>query len=175
MPAVAEELCDPQPVALLEPLLLAVTAEAPLAPLQPIAAATAAFFSQAAFIAGVHWAAAAALQPAALFPVLEAAVALVALVAWAEQPPSAATVGACPFTEATTALAVVVDPAVAVLALLWASHAWATVAVQANADRARASSRSDFMDPTSRKVLAAEALARFGERAPSKLYMGTIG
>jgi hypothetical protein len=131
-------LCMAQPFAL--PPLLAVTADVPLA---------AASFAHAAFIAGVHWAAISALQPAALFPALEATVAVVALVAWAQHPPSA---DAFPFTEATTAFVVVVDPALAVLALFWASHACAAVAVQANANRARASSRSDFMDPTSRKV-----------------------
>src|SRR5262252_9439421 len=66
--------CVPQPIAL--PELLAVTAEAPLALLQPIAAAVAASWLHAA------------------------------LMAVAEQPPSAATVGVCPFTEATTAFAV---------------------------------------------------------------------
>jgi hypothetical protein len=105
--------------------------------------------AHAAFIAGVHWAAISALQSAALFAVLAGTAAVVALVAWAQHPPSA---DVFPFTEATTALVVVVDPALAVLALFWASHACAAVAVQANARRVRASSRSDFMDPTSRKV-----------------------
>src|SRR5262245_8483673 len=97
-------------------------------------------------------------QPLAL-PVL-LAVTVVAepqLIACAAQPPSAGTAGVVetwPFDEATTAFVVVADPALAVLAaLFWASHAWAVGAVQANATAARASSRSDFMDPTSRKVM----------------------
>jgi len=91
-----------------------------------MAAATAAFDWQAAFIAPVHWA-----EPAG-------------------QPAAGA---ACtPLAEATTAFVVVVDPALAVFVVLLASHAWAHVAVQAHAKKASASSRIDFMDPTSRKV-----------------------
>jgi hypothetical protein len=150
--------CAPQPPDLLVPVLLAVVAEAPLAAEQPIAAATAAFCWQAAFIAPVHWAAAAAEQPP-----------FAAVVACAAQPPSAGAACTCPFAEATTAFAVVVDPAFAVLVALLASHAWASVAVQAHAMRARASSRSDFMDPTSRKVMAPRHSLIRGAR-PLELY-----
>jgi hypothetical protein len=98
-----------------------------------MAAATAAFDWQAAFIAAVHWA-----EPAG-----QAALAA---------HPAAVGAACTPFAEATTAFVVVVDPAFAVFVVLLASHAWAHVAVHAHAKRKSASSRSDFMDPTSRKV-----------------------
>jgi len=98
-----------------------------------MAAATAAFDWQAAFIAAVHWA-----DPAGQLTL-------------AGQP-AAAGAACAPFAEATTAFVVVVDPALAVFVVLLASHAWAHVAVQAHAKKASASSRIDFMDPTSRKV-----------------------
>jgi len=102
---------------------------------------------QAAFIAPVQ-VAEAALEPQAL----AADVADPALPGAPAHPPSAGAACTWPLAEATTAFAVVVDPALAVFVVLLASHAWASVAVQANAKRASASGRSDFMDPTSRKV-----------------------
>jgi hypothetical protein len=130
-------LCIAQPLAL--PVLPAVTADVPLALPQPIVAAMAALLWHAAFISGVHCAAISAVHPeACVFP----------------------------FAEATTAFVVVVDPAFAVLALLWASHAWATVAVQANAIRARTSSRSDFMVSDLPEGDDAEGTRSFGEQAP---------
>src|SRR5262249_2313117 len=137
--AVVAEPWNPQPIAL--PPLLAVVAEAPL-PLQPIAAATLAFFSHAAFVAPVHCA-----------PVI----------ACAEQPPSALTAGTCPFDEATTAFAVVEELPLLAFAVFGASHAQTAEAVQAKANMARASSRNDFMDPTSRKVVSPRTRS-IGER-----------
>src|SRR5262245_22255982 len=114
-------------------------------------------------MAGVHWAAG---SPA------------VAWIAWAEQPPSA---GTDAVLEAHLELATTTFPAVVASAFpdLWLSHARAADAVQAHtnratASRATASRRSDFMDPTSRKVMTPRPRS-FGERVPPKMCRGNIG
>src|SRR5207249_132109 len=114
-------------------------------------------FAHAARIAGEHCAAA-----SALLPLLAEAIDM----AWAEQPPSAGTAGVL----ATTVLLAVVASAFPDLCV---SQASAAEAVQAQASRAGASSRSDFMDPTSRKVMAPRPLVR-GAR-PTKLSRGSAG
>src|SRR5262245_26967298 len=113
--------------------------------------AVAACFAHAARIAGVHC--------AASLPLLAEATDM----AWAEQPPSAGTAGV--LFAATTVLPAVVASA---FPDLWVSQASAAEAVQAGA-----SSRSDFMDPTSRKVMAPRPLVR-GAR-PTRLIKGNIG
>jgi hypothetical protein len=111
--------------------------------LQPIAAAVAAFFWQAARIAGVHCAAIAGLHP-------EPWAAVLRLIASAEQPPSAGTLGTRPLLRvADTVLAEVADDAPD----LDASHALAAAATHVLARSSTARSRSGFMEPTSRKVM----------------------
>src|ERR1051326_8493397 len=89
--------------------------------------AMAAFFAQAARIAGVHCAAMAAGQPAA----------------------AAASVVVLPVVGVAEA----VEAEVAEAADLGWSHASAAAALHVQARSTRASSRSDFMEPTSRKVM----------------------
>src|SRR5205814_6223945 len=111
------------------------------------AAAAAAFFAQAARIAGVHCAAVAAGQPAAA-----ASAAVLDPGRMAEQPPSSGTAGVGPAAWAADAVVAEVAEVAEVADLEW-SHASAAAALHVLARSTRASSRSDFMEPTSRKVM----------------------
>jgi hypothetical protein len=134
---VAEAPCAPQQsLAPLAPLvvtaaLLAVTAEVPCAAQASfvLLAVTAAFFSHAARIAAVHCALIVAAPCAVVGQTVAPPLAAVALVALA-------------------ALVEVVEAAD-----LAVSHASAAGAVHVQVRSARVSSRSDFMEPTSRKVM----------------------
>jgi hypothetical protein len=142
------------PHASLEEAPLAVLAVVALVPvdfmLQPIAAATAGFFSHAARMAGVHCALIAALQPVMepeAEPVAEPFAAVLIDMTWAEQPPSAGTVGV-PVLAVLLAAATVADVAGVVEAadVVLSQHASAAEAgPSVQTSSARVSGRSDFM------------------------------